>query len=149
MPRGSNIGDCFQTSAKARGIGGVSRHVVSYIICIFADQIFFLLSDVEGKTPLHWAASSGGAAEARYVLHSQRNSTNSKITFTYLPRKKKRPNFSDKFVDPAKTVKVLMDSAPNVLNWQDYEGRLALHLGTRKLDVGNHDGFWEMAITCA
>ncbi len=40
-----------------------------------------------------------------------------------------------------------MDSAPNVLNWQDYEGRLALHLGTRKWSVGNHmmgSGKWRL-----
>ncbi len=67
--------------------------------------------DVEGKTPLHWAASSGGTVAARAKL------------------KGCGAGGVLKGADPAKTVKILVDAAPNVLNWQDYEGRMPLHLG--------------------
>ncbi len=73
------------------------------------------VTDVEGKTALHWAASSGGAAAARAKLRGGGGGN----AAAAMP----------KGVDPAKTVKLLVEAAPNVLNWQDYEGRLALHLG--------------------
>lgn len=57
------------------------------------------LPDVEGKTPLHWAASCGG------VMAKNRLS------------------------EATKCVEALLGNAQNVINWQDYEGRIALHLG--------------------
>lgn len=62
------------------------------------------LIDVEGKTPLHWAASSGGLAQ--------------------LPK-----NYANKEYDPEKCIQLLLEASTLVLNWQDYEGRMALHLG--------------------
>ncbi len=50
--------------------------LIHVLFLAYLCDIFFLILDVEGKTPLHWAASSGGAAEARYVLYFQRKSTN-------------------------------------------------------------------------
>ncbi|XP_059096307.1 inversin-like [Tigriopus californicus] len=61
------------------------------------------LIDVEGKTPFHWAASSGGLA--------------------LLPK-----NLANKEFDPEKCIQLLLESSTQVLNWQDYEGRMALHL---------------------
>lgn len=62
------------------------------------------LPDVEGKTPLHWAASSEAAAVGKS---------------------------SSSHSSPAKTVQILIEADPNVINWNDYEGRTALHLGAQ------------------
>ena len=59
------------------------------------------VNDVEGKTPLHWAVSSGSVCQEE-VKNSYQNAV--------------------------KTIQLLLQNSSSALNWQDYEGRVPLHL---------------------
>ena len=67
------------------------------------------LIDVGGKTPLHWAASSSEEDAARLVS----------LLIEIKPRYSEHP---DQIVST-----ISRSESKTVINWQDYEGRQALH----------------------
>ncbi|CAH1249146.1 INVS [Branchiostoma lanceolatum] len=82
------------------------------------------MQDENKRTALHWSASYGNAEHVKTLIKHDFNigipDTAGKTPLHWAA--------SSKDPSAVQAVKYLLEAAPSVINWQDYEGRTALHL---------------------
>ncbi|XP_023221037.1 inversin-like isoform X1 [Centruroides sculpturatus] len=94
---------------------------------LISKEVQFGQTDIEDsskKTPLHWSAAFGNAKQIKILLKKGANIRIPDVegkTPLHLAAGCNEPGALE-------CVKVLMEEAPSVINWQDYEGRSALHV---------------------
>ncbi|GFR70393.1 inversin [Elysia marginata] len=80
--------------------------------------------DKNKRTALHWAASHGNLEHVKMLIKQNSNigipDTEGKTPLHWAASSQDREALS--------CVKLVLETTPSVINWQDYEGRTALHL---------------------